>query len=84
MRILIEDPTGPSYFNGLEWTGEVDEAKDFGTVAAAETYCDGQHLNGVLIVVKFKNAENDIRYSPTRRNALLVSKPPTTRIKSLS
>jgi hypothetical protein len=83
MRILIEDPGSETYFDGSDWTGDNTHAKDFGTVAKAEAFCNSQRLDGAVIVVKFKNSENDIRYSPNSRNALLVSKPPTTKIRSL-
>jgi|GEM_PF-1573991 len=84
MRILIQDPAGKSYFDGWDWTENMAQAKAFGSVAQAESFCYMQKLRGALIVMKFNNPARVIRYSPNSRNALLVSKPPTTKIKSLS
>jgi len=84
MRILIQDPVGKGYFNGVAWNGDVEDAREFESVAQAETFCQQQSVTCALIVVKFKNPVQDIRYPIGAQDALLVSRPPTTRIKSLS
>jgi hypothetical protein len=84
MRILIQDPAGKGYFNGVAWDGDLEEARDFESVAQAESFCREQNVTRAQIVVKFNDPRQDIRYTISPRDALLVSKPPTTRIKSLS
>jgi hypothetical protein len=84
MRILIQDPVGKGYFDGVAWNGDVEQAREFESVAQAETFCHEQNVTRALIVVKFKDPTQDIRYPIGAQGALLVSKPPTTRIKSLS
>jgi hypothetical protein len=84
MRILIQDPVGKGYFDGAAWNGDVDGAQEFESAAQAETFCQQQGVTRALIVFKFKDSGQDIRYPIGPRDALLVSKPPTTRIKSLS
>jgi hypothetical protein len=83
MRILIQDPVGKGYFDGIAWNGGVEQALEFESVAQAETFCHGQNITRALIVVKFKDPAQDIRYPIGPQDALLVSKPPTTRISSL-
>jgi hypothetical protein len=83
MRILIQDPVGKGYFDGIAWTGDVEQAREFESVAQAETFCRTENVTRALIVVKFKDPSQDIRYPIGARDALLVSNPPTTRIKSL-
>ncbi len=83
MRILIQDPVGTGYFDGFTWSGDVERAREFESVAQAETFCREQNVTRALIVVKFKDPSQDIRYPIGAQDALLVSKPPTTRIKSL-
>ena len=83
MRILIQDPVGKGYFDGVTWSGGVERAREFESVAQAETFCQEQNVTRALIVVKFKDATQDICYPIGAQDALLVSKPPTTRIKSL-
>lgn len=84
MRILIQDPVGKGYFDGVAWNGDVEQAREFESVAQAETFCHEQNVTRALIVVKFNDPTQDIRYPIGPRDALLVSKPPTTRIRSLS
>lgn len=83
MRILIQDPIGKGYFDGQNWDGELDQAREFESVAQAENYCHEQNFSRVQIVVKFKDPRQDIRYSVSARDALVVSRPPSTRIRSL-
>jgi hypothetical protein len=83
MRILIQDPSGTGYFDGESWTGDAEHAKVFESVAQAETFCRAQNVTRALIVVKFKDPAQDIRYPVGPRDALLVSKSQTTRIKSV-
>lgn len=83
MRILIQDPVGKGYFDGINWDSELDKARDFESVAQAESFCHEQNVTRALIVVKYNDPRQDIRYSLGPRNQLLASKPATARIKSL-
>ena len=83
MRILIQDPASQRYFDGYAWGNEIDQAREFESVAQAETFCREQQIARALIVVKFNDPSQDIRYTVGPRDALMVSRPPTTRIKSL-
>jgi hypothetical protein len=83
MRILIQDPVSKGYFDGVAWGGDVEQAQEFESVAQAETFCHEQNVTRALIVVKFNNAAQDIRYPIGAEDALMVSKPPTTRIRRL-
>jgi hypothetical protein len=84
MRILIQDPVSKGYFDGIAWDADLDQAREFESVAHAETFCHQQNVIRAQIVVKFNDPTQDIRYTIGARDALLVSKPPTTRIRSLS
>jgi hypothetical protein len=84
MRILIQDPVSKRYFDGTAWSNEMEDAREFESVAQAETFCREQKVTRALIVVKFNDPSQDIRYPIGPQDALLVSRPPTTRIKSLS
>jgi len=84
MHILIQDPVGKGYFDGAAWNGDVERAREFESVAQAETFCHEQNVTRALIVLKFKDPAQDIRYPIGAQGAPLVSKPPTTRIGSLS
>jgi hypothetical protein len=83
MRILLQDPVSKGYFDGIDWAGEVQKAREFESVAEAETYCLERNVTRALIVVKFNDPTQDIRYPIGPQDALLVSKPATTRIRSL-
>jgi hypothetical protein len=83
MRILVQAPERNTFFDGLDWSADADHAKDFENVAQAEAFCQEHHLTDAMIVVKFKDSRQDIRYPVGERHAVVVSKPPTTRIKSL-
>ena len=84
MRILIQDPVEKGYFDGASsWDSGEAQAKEFESVAQAETFCQEQNITRALIVVKFNDPARDIRYPIGAEDALLVSKPPTTRIRSL-
>ncbi len=83
MRILVQNAVRRAYFDGLDWNENVANAKDFESVAQAETFCQEHNLSTALIVVKSKDGSHDISYPMGDRNALLVSKPPTTRIRNL-
>lgn len=83
MRILIQDPIGKGYFDGAAWNGDVHVAQEFESVAQAENYCHEHEIARAHIVVKFKDPSQDIRYPIGPQDALLVSKPPTTKIRSL-
>jgi hypothetical protein len=84
MRILIQDPVAKGYFDGAAWNGDIARAREFDSVAQAEAFCQGLNLTNALVVVKYNDSGQDIRYPVGAKDALLVSKPPTTRIRSLS
>jgi len=83
MRILVQDPTSKAFFDGTGWDHDLEKAKTFENVAQAETLCEDYQFSSALIVVKFENPNNDFSYPVGARSALLVSKPQTTKIKSL-
>jgi hypothetical protein len=83
MRILVQDSVGKAYFDGADWNDNAAEARDFESVVQAETFCQEHGLSTALIVVKSKDGSHDVSYPVGDRNAVLVSKPPTTRIKNL-
>jgi hypothetical protein len=84
MRILIQDPVGKGYFDGVAWKDDAEQARVFENVSQAETFCREHDIARALIVVKYKDTGQDIRFVFGPRDALVVSKPPTTRISSLS
>jgi hypothetical protein len=71
------------FFDGEDWNENAGHAKEFESVAQAESFCQQHELSSALIVVKSKDDSHDISYPVGVRHALLVSKPPTTRIRSL-
>jgi hypothetical protein len=83
MRILVQDAVRNVYFDGVNWNENEAQAKDFQSVAQAETVCHEHQLSTALIVVKSKDGRHEISYPVGGRNALLVSKRATTEIKSL-
>ena len=83
MRILVRNAVRNIYFDGLDWTENSGRAKAFESVAQAETFCQEHELSTALIVVKSKDGCHDISYPVGDHNALLVSKPASTEIKSL-
>jgi len=83
MRILVQDAARNVYFDGVDWNQDAAQAKDFENVAKAEAFCQKHELSAVLIVVKSKDGRHDVSYPVGGRNAVLVSKPATTRIDSL-
>ena len=68
MRILIQDPETKSYFSGDTWDVDENRATEFGNVAQAEEFCRQQNLPRALVVVKFKDAINDVRYPAGARD----------------
>jgi hypothetical protein len=84
MRILIQDPAGNGYFDGVAWKGEPEQAREFETVSQAEAFCREHDVTRALIVLKYNDAAQDIRFLFGAKDALVVSKPPTTKISSLS
>jgi hypothetical protein len=79
MRILIQDGVSKRYFNSGAWELDVDRATDFENVAKAEQLCQEQNLNDALIVLKFKDTNNDISYPVGSPSALLFGKSFTKR-----
>jgi hypothetical protein len=84
MRILVQDPVGKRYFDGAAWNSEPEQAREFESVAQAETFCQEHGIAAAFIVVKFRDPAQDIRYPVGAHSALVVSRPPTTKITSLS
>ena len=81
MRILIQDPESKRYYDGAQWGCDPADAKEFDTVFSAEEHCRAQDIRSALIVVKFNDVTSpDIKYAVGPANALLASKPPTTRL----
>jgi hypothetical protein len=76
MRILIQDPETKSYFCEDKWDDDELNATEFGNVSQAEEFCRQHDLPLALIVVKFKDAANDIRYA--------ANSPDTGRLRRLS
>jgi hypothetical protein len=83
MRILVQDSARKVYFDGVDWNVSAADAKDFESVTQAEAFCQEHQLFTALIVVKSKDGSHDVSYPVGDRNAVMVSRPPTTRIKSL-
>ncbi len=84
MRILLQDAVGKGYYDGTAWSGAVEDARAFDSVVQAEKFCRERKVTQALIVVKYNDPTQDIRFPVGAQDALLVSKPPTTRIKSLA
>jgi hypothetical protein len=81
MRILIQDPESKQYYDGVHWETDLDLAREFDTVFAAEEYCRENEIRSALIVVMFNNSKSqDIKYAVGPAHVLLTSKPPTTRL----
>jgi hypothetical protein len=84
MRILVQDSASRTYFDGVNWADDAEQAKTFDSVSLAEAFCHDQNLWDALIVVRFNNGEQeDVTYPVGPRHALMVSQPPTTRIKRI-
>jgi hypothetical protein len=83
MRIVVQDSVRKAYFDGTHWSEDPTQAKEFESVAQAEIFCQERGLSTALIVVKSNDENLDVSYQVGVRNALLVSKPATTRIKSI-
>jgi hypothetical protein len=81
MRILIQDPESKRFFDGQVWGQDATSAMEFESVYSAEEFCRNHAIQVALIVVRFNNAASqDIKYAVGPANALLASKPPTTRL----
>ncbi len=83
MRILVQEPASKAFFDGEEWNKDATVAKAFESVGVAEAFCRERGLFAALIVVESKDGQTDISYPVGVRSAVLVSKPQTTKIKSL-
>jgi len=81
MRILIQDPESEAYFGGPDWTADESRAAEFGTVTQAEEFCRQQNLPLALVVVKFKDANNDVRYPASARDDAQLKKYSTKRLR---
>jgi hypothetical protein len=84
MRILIQDPVGKGFFDGAAWNEDMNQAREFESIAQAEAFCLGQNITHAEIVVKYNDPVQEVRFPIGPRDALVVSKPPTTRIRSLT
>ena len=83
MRILVQNAASNVYFDGVDWNENAAQAKDFESVLHAESFCREHELSSVLIVVKSKDGRHDISYPFGGPNSVLLSKPATTKVKSL-
>ena len=83
MRILVQDAVRSVYFDGVDWSENMAQAKGFESVYEAETFCQEHELSTALIVVKSNDGHHEVRYPVGGHNALLVSRPATTEIRSL-
>ena len=81
MRILIQDPGTKCYFNGDNWDADENRATEFDTVAQAEEFCRQQDLSLALVVVKFKDAVNDVSYPASARDDAQLKKYSTKRLR---
>jgi hypothetical protein len=81
MRILIQDPETQAYFGGPDWTPDESRATEFGNVTQAEEFCRQQNLPLALIVVKFKDATDDVRYPAGARDDAQLKKYSTKRLR---
>jgi hypothetical protein len=63
MRIVIQHALSRSYFNGSAWDVNEDQAAEFESVVEAERFCRTQNLGNALIVLKFKEGDEDISYN---------------------
>jgi hypothetical protein len=79
MRILIQNPESKAYLSGSGWDADEDCATEFGTVAQAEEYCRRQNLPLALVVVKFKDAKNDVSYPASGQDDAQLKKYSTKR-----
>ncbi len=62
MRIIIQHALSRSYFNGRDWNANEEDAANFETVVEAEEFCRAQNLGNALIVLKFREAGQEISY----------------------
>lgn len=61
MRILIQQKNSGRYFKDIDaWTFEPEDARDFGTSAAAIDFCVLNTISDVQIILKFPRPEYDI------------------------
>jgi hypothetical protein len=81
MRILIQDPESKAFFSGDAWDVDENRATEFGTVAQAEELCRQHNLPLALVVVKFKDAGNDVRYPAGARDDAQLKKYSTKRLR---
>jgi hypothetical protein len=62
MRIVIQHALSRSYFNGNSWDANKERAAEFESVVEAEQVCRTQNLGNALIVLKFRDGDEDISY----------------------
>jgi hypothetical protein len=62
MRIVIQHAVSRSYFNGSDWDANENGAAEFENVVEAEQICRTQNLGNALIVLKFKDGDEEISY----------------------
>ena len=80
MRILIQDPETKSFLTEDTWGADENSATEFGNVAQAEEFCRQHNLPLALIVVKFKDASEDIRYSANGQDTAKLRRFSTKRV----
>ena len=81
MRIVIQNPETRAFFSGGEWDLDEDRASQFGNVADAEEFCRQQNLPQALVVVKFRDAINDVSYPASGRDDAQLKKISTRRLR---
>ena len=81
MRILIQDPETKAYFSGDAWNVDENRATEFGNVAQAEEFCRQQDLPLALVVVKFRDASNDVSYPASAQDDAQLKKYSTKRLR---
>jgi hypothetical protein len=70
MRILIQNATDNSYFDGQKWDSSLERALCFENTAQAEQCCAEHHLGDALITVKFNDKDSDIQFPVSGKNIL--------------
>jgi hypothetical protein len=81
MRILIQDPGSKAYISGTDWVADENAATEFGNVAQAEEFCRQQNLPLALVVVKFKDDKDDVKYPASSRDDAQLKRYSTKRIR---
>ena len=73
MRIVIQHGLSKAYFNGAAWGADEESATEFENVVEAEQFCRAKKLGNALIVLKFKDGDEDISYKACDINLPVAS-----------